>query len=138
MALRTTVDCVLHDPEPTKQDNLHPVSRPDAAEPESGVRAGRMVRWSQTGWPPDIDLRGTGQGLKANGRRNLLKLARFFKLQASPLIAGKIPGAQGLEVDLVRPVKGDEMAQNGGLRPSPYSVFLHKSCRYPLFMGAVS
>ena len=31
-----------------------------------------------------------------------------------------------------RPVKGDEMAQNGGLRPSPYSVFLHESCRYPL------
>ena len=24
------------------------------------------------------------------------------------------------------------MAQNGGLRPSPYSVFLHESCRYPL------
>ena len=23
------------------------------------------------------------------------------------------------------------MAQNGGLRPSPYSVFLHESCRYP-------
>ena len=32
-----------------------------------------------------------------------------------------------------RPVKGDEMVQNGGLRPSPYSVFLHESCRYPLF-----
>ncbi len=30
-----------------------------------------------------------------------------------------------------RPVKGDAMAQNGGLRPSPYSVFLHESCRYP-------
>ena len=24
------------------------------------------------------------------------------------------------------------MAQNGGLKPSPYSVFLHESCRYPL------
>ena len=34
-------------------------------------------------------------------------------------------------LDLARPVKGDAMAQNGGLRPSPYSVFLHESCRYP-------
>ena len=25
------------------------------------------------------------------------------------------------------------MAQNGGLRPSPYSVFLHESCRYPSY-----
>ena len=26
------------------------------------------------------------------------------------------------------------MAQNGGLRPSPYSVFLHESCRYPIWV----
>ena len=32
-------------------------------------------------------------------------------------------------------VEGDEMAQNGGLRPSPYSVFLHESCRYPALAG---
>ena len=27
------------------------------------------------------------------------------------------------------------MAQNGGLRPSPYSVFLHESCRLPYFIS---
>ena len=34
------------------------------------------------------------------------------------------------------PVKGDAMAQNEGLRPSPYSVFLHESCRYPVIVAA--
>ena len=36
-----------------------------------------------------------------------------------------------------RPVKGDAMAQNGGLRPSPYSVFLHESCRYPVIPSSI-
>ena len=35
------------------------------------------------------------------------------------------------------PVKGDAMAQNGGLKPSPYSVFLHESCRYPELVDAL-
>ena len=30
------------------------------------------------------------------------------------------------------------MAQNRGLRPSPYSVFLHESCRYPASPGGRS
>ena len=47
------------------------------------------------------------------------------------LIAGKILPLRASK-SIWRPVKGDEMAQNGGLRPSPYSVFLHESCRYPL------
>ena len=47
------------------------------------------------------------------------------------MIAGKILPLTASK-SIWRPVKGDEMAQNGGLRPSPYSVFLHESCRYPL------
>ena len=46
------------------------------------------------------------------------------------MIAGKILPLTASK-SIWRPVKGDEMAQNGGLRPSPYSVFLHESCRYP-------
>ncbi len=46
------------------------------------------------------------------------------------LVAGKILPLRASK-SIWRPVKGDEMAQNGGLRPSPYSVFLHESCRYP-------
>ena len=50
----------------------------------------------------------------------------------SLLIAGKILPLRASK-SIWRPVKGDEMAQNGGLRPSPYSVFLHESCRYPSY-----
>ena len=46
------------------------------------------------------------------------------------LIAGKITAAQGLEVDLA-PGQGRRNGSERGLRPSPYSVFLHESCRYP-------
>ena len=48
------------------------------------------------------------------------------------MIVGKILPLRASK-SIWRPVKGDEMAQNGGLRPSPYSVFLHESCRYPLY-----
>ena len=53
----------------------------------------------------------------------------------SLLSAGKILPLRASK-SIWRPVKGDEMAQNGGLRPSPYSVFLHESCRYPIYQAS--
>ena len=45
----------------------------------------------------------------------------------SLLIAGKILPLRASKSIWRARSKGDEMAQNGGLRPSPYSVFLHES-----------
>ena len=60
---------------------------------------------------------------------------RFVRKTGSGYPAGasrrrRAPGACAGR-SIWRPVKVDEMAQNGGLRPSPYSVFLHEWCRYP-------
>ena len=49
------------------------------------------------------------------------------------LIAGKI-----LPLRASKSISRGQGRRNGsepGLRPSPYSVFLHESCRYPLYCG---
>ena len=47
-----------------------------------------------------------------------------------PKVQGRT-AAQGLEVDLAPGQGRRNVSEPGGLRPSPYSVFLHESCRYP-------
>ena len=47
-----------------------------------------------------------------------------------PKVQGRT-AAQGLEVALAPGQGRRNGSEPGGLRPSPYSVFLHESCRYP-------
>ena len=63
-------------------------------------------------------------------RRQACRSWRTLQAAGQPLIAGTVLPLRASK-SIWRPVEGDENGSERGLRPRPYSVFLHESCPYP-------